>query len=238
MVQYPYAYHGDKLVSANEAEKYGYFYLLDDQGIQIEMILVKGDIYQPHFRTKHLGSFTLESIEHLQLKSEIAERKWIEYNGLKIEATSVEIEKRHGQLGKNGRRPDLTFIDENGEILCFVEIVHTHRPTDLYLHEAYESNFLIFEIPTHDQKRIIRHLGKRDSLYIERRANEEAQRTNHVSERRIAELNQQIAALKAELYFAEIERFRAGFAKVEGEAGELIRDIAKIEKQIAKIIFG
>ena len=153
-VLYEYA-KNDKgeFVSIEKADKSKYYFLECEDGGNVQMIAVQGDIKKWHFRSKVQGAAIRMTAEHINLQAKISADLAFYCNDLDLHvyAKSSIVEYRLA----NNRIVDVAYFDSNDNFLCGIEVVHSNDISDEKFKDLYNSNYLIFKVYTDDPKRFI-----------------------------------------------------------------------------------
>jgi len=123
--------------NTNKSESYYYDYNLTNK-----FILKKGDERVHHFSFKS-GSSAGETDEHRDAKMWLVSTKQFVYNDCVIKAYYAEYEI--ATIKNSKRIPDVTFYDEQGDIICIIEVVNTNSVSEEKENELKERNVLTFE---------------------------------------------------------------------------------------------
>jgi hypothetical protein len=131
-------------ISIEEAKKDESYYY--DYNLINEFVLRQGDKNRHHFALKS-GSKACgeggESDIHRDCKMWLVKTKEFNYNGILIKAHSVKYEE--ATIKDSKRIPDVTFYDEQGNIICIIEVVNTNAISIEKEKELKERNILTFE---------------------------------------------------------------------------------------------
>jgi hypothetical protein len=152
-LEFAYNYLG-KRIHIDAAQKDTQWWLLEDKSI--ELVLCDGEKVKKYWRTKSDGDFlriypdgvkqywNRESNEHKYIKQKLLETKGLRFNdNCVIRAHSVGQEVWFDNIRK---RPDIVFYDEQGEIMCLIEIFFSNKKTPADIRKLSELNVPVFEI--------------------------------------------------------------------------------------------
>lgn len=150
-LKHMYAYNSrNEVVSidkANSKEKYYY----KSEGLNLEMIVREGEKNRKHFSVKGDGSQISESSFHYNAKMFIASQGYIEIEGFKLKPHEILVEKK--TISDRDLLPDITFLDEQRNILCLIEIAVTHECSKEKIKELENRNILTIELYYDDNHR-------------------------------------------------------------------------------------
>ena len=130
-------------VSIGQASKSldSYYY---DYNLTNEFVLRQGDKNRHHFAFKSgNGGGDGETDLHRDAKMWLVRIKEFKYNDCVIKAHSVKYEE--ATIQESSRIPDVTFYDEQGDILCIIEVVNTNSVSEEKEQELKEIGILTFE---------------------------------------------------------------------------------------------
>lgn len=136
-----FAYNeNNEVVTIKAAVKNTPYFLYEDK--ETELIVAEGTINVKHFRTKSSSDNHInESPEHFRAKRKIVEDGYFIYRDAKIVPFRVVCEK---QIFK-GKRPDITFYNEDNSILCVIEVFKTCRKTEEDIKQFTKENITVYE---------------------------------------------------------------------------------------------
>jgi len=136
-----FAYNeNNEVVTIKNAVKNTPYYLYENK--ETELIVAEGTINVKHFRTKSSSDNHInESPEHFRAKRKIVEDGYFIYRDAKIIPFRVVCEK---QIFK-GKRPDITFYNEDNSILCVIEVFKTCQKTQEDIKQFKKENITVYE---------------------------------------------------------------------------------------------
>ena len=128
-------------ISIEEAKKDESYYY--DYNLINEFVLRQGDKNRHHFALKSGSNIGGETDIHRDAKMWLVSTKELFYNGCVIKAYYTEYER--ATIKDSKRIPDVTFYDEQGNIICIIEVVNTNAISIEKEKELKERNILTFE---------------------------------------------------------------------------------------------
>lgn len=144
----------EQKVHIDVAQKNTRWWLLEDK--KIELVLCEGEKVKKYWRTKSDSEFrkmypdgvkqywNRESEQHKYIKRQLLEKKILPINDkVWIKAHSVKEEVWFDSISK---RPDVVFYDEDGNIMCLIEIYYSHKKSQADIKKLSELNLPVFEI--------------------------------------------------------------------------------------------
>ena len=174
-MKYKYVYDVLNMVrTPNSAKKGERYWLFPNQ--RFELVFAKGDKYTPHFRAltsnenreydRDKFNSINESDLHYQAKLHIASTKYFKLsNDIIIQGTEAYTEEdKHGKWQGHKYKPDVIYYDDNGKILCFVEIYVTHKidddKTEYYAKQGIDVYELKFTDNDFEEPTAVRYLPR------------------------------------------------------------------------------
>jgi len=222
-----FAYNeNNEVVTIKDAVKNTPYFLYEDK--ETELIVAEGTINVKHFRTKsNSDNYINESPEHYNAKMKIVEDGYFIYRDAKIVPFRVVCEK---QIFK-GKRPDITFYNEDNSILCVIEVFKTCRKTEEDIKQFTKENITVYEynINIGATKCISYSSEVRATIKRERKIQEEMEH-----DRQIVILNREIEKLEREIKFAEQEELYA-ISKIPENETKQINSINKLREQSKRV---
>jgi hypothetical protein len=123
-----------------------YYFRYEDK--EYEIIVAHGDKYRKHYKTKRGEDIDVNIIFHKDCQKYLKEKKTVQVDNLTIICDKVLLEAEAARYIKAKipdytMRPDCLFLDQNGEILCIVEVNVTHAKDDKDIEKIKQ-----YQIPT------------------------------------------------------------------------------------------
>ena len=149
MIQIQYAFKDGIRYDINDPlVETGQRYSWIDNNIEYVVYPAKGEKNNHHFRSMPGVKIDEDRIFHLNCQYYIQDIKKVELDNLTIKCNKVLLEAEAARYIKAkipdySMRPDCLFLDQNGEILCIVEVNVTHAKDDKDIEKIKQ-----YKIPT------------------------------------------------------------------------------------------
>jgi hypothetical protein len=147
-----YAYKDDKLYNVNDAEIItGDKCYWVDGFEKYEVYPAKGEKQRPHFRCMPGVVIDANRAFHKDCQYYLQETKQLHFEDCIIEATEVLLEHEAAYRIKKdipnySMIPDCLFLDDNGDILCIVEVFYTHKKSEEDIKKINQYGIITFEL--------------------------------------------------------------------------------------------
>jgi hypothetical protein len=146
-----YAYKDGKLYNVNDPEiKTGDKCYWVDGGKEYEVYPAKGDKQRAHFRCMPGVVIDANRSFHKDCQYYLQETKCFELDSEIIEASEVLLEHEAAyrikqEIPNYSMIPDCLFLDDEGNILCIVEVWYTHKKSQEDIAKIQQYKILTFE---------------------------------------------------------------------------------------------
>ena len=146
-----YAYKDGKLYNVNDPEiKTGDKCYWVDGGKEYEVYPAKGDKQRAHFRCMPGVVIDANRSFHKDCQYYLQETKCFEWDSEIIEASEVLLEYEAAyrikqEIPNYSMIPDCLFLDDEGNILCIIEVWYTHKKSQEDIAKIQQYKILTFE---------------------------------------------------------------------------------------------
>jgi len=147
-----YAYKDGKLYNVNDPEiKTGDKCYWVDGGKEYEVYPAKGEKQRAHFRCMPGVVIDANRAFHKDCQYYLQETKCFEYKRIKIQASKVLLEHEaknriKQEIPNYSMIPDCLFLDDEGNILCIIEVWYTHKKSQEDIAKIQQYKILTFEL--------------------------------------------------------------------------------------------
>lgn len=147
-----YAYKDDKLYNVNDPEiKTGDKCYWVDCGKKYEVYPAKGEKQRAHFRCMPGVVIDANRAFHKDCQYYLQETKCIELEYAIIEASEVLLEHEAAnrikqEIPNYSMIPDVLFLDDQGNIMCILEVWYTHKKSLEDLEKIKQYKIITFEL--------------------------------------------------------------------------------------------
>jgi len=137
-----FAYDGNNnIITLEETIKGNSYYLYKDKDVELEVV-DSGNIRLKYLRRKRgLDNYMNESPEHYSAKMKIVYDGYFDVDGIRIKPFKAIEEKYVSQ----SKKPDVVFYNEDGSILCIIEVFKTNRKNEEDIKQFNNLNLTVYE---------------------------------------------------------------------------------------------
>ena len=147
-----YAYKNDKLYHIDDPEiKTGDKCYWVDKGKMYEVYPAKGEKQRAHFRAYPGVVIDANRAFHKDCQYYLQETKVLELQDVFIQASEVLLEHEAAKRIKKdipnySMIPDVLFLDDQGEIMCILEVWYTHKKSEEDIKKIQEYKIITIEL--------------------------------------------------------------------------------------------
>lgn len=146
-----FAYKDGKLYNVNDPEiKTGDKCYWVDGGKEYEVYPAKGEKQRAHFRCMPGVVIDANRAFHKDCQYYLQETKCFEFDDAIIKASEVLLEHEAAhrikqEIPNYSMIPDCLFLDDEGNILCIIEVWYTHKKTEEDINKIHKYKIITFE---------------------------------------------------------------------------------------------